>query len=686
MACLEHPPGVAGPGRPAYVLGSSHRFRLEATSGSGPQSFDREGLGAIRRPADMPEPDFLHFLSRVARLPCNRSRRIACLFTVPVVACASCVRDTRNILLARADPEVAPSGVSAATSALCRLVGPQNHRAGVYGTDLGFTVRDPEIPDRLVTLFGDTWGRTTNGCAYPPLRSDDLEAWLPIVRPEKLGSELPRSGEAPDCSTLELQPHDMKAKEWRRIRVFASTSARAEDTPLDTTALNTPLAAFSDGTTVFAFYNRNQVAGCKASSECPTDMACSTDASEGIRPLGVCARTLVDTLAPNPTWCRSVIDCRQGYECKPANRGVCIAPDPFTVATSEGPMTPSWYRDDPRRGTAYYVDVVARIWPGRPSDYAIVHRFVTNRFVNVTARTVANFDPDHPEKNDYRPGFHTLLVWGRAAFFGSHGAQNLPFLLYHPLEPFRRNARALKWEPRFFAGYDAAGKPRWSANEGEAVPIYGTDVKVVDGPRQRLGWSEPEFDYDNQMSVSWVAPLERWIMLYGGDVPAFGVRDPRTGEVRDPIHLQRSPGGIHFRMAPHPWGRTTAFDPPTSGWSSAEPVLTRPEVAPYMACGEGGQRAMPGCIENERSEPKPKASSISEGASCLAGELAMSVQMGLSGNPIGRLYSPNIIEEWTQGVTDAKTGKRAADIYWNVSTWNPYQVVLIKTRLVDARN
>lgn len=631
----------------------------------------------------MLEPDFLHAAKTAGRLPTHRSRGLVCLLAVVLGACVSCIRDTRNILLARTDSEHAPSHVSVTTSALCRLLGPQSARAGVYGTDLGFTVRDPEIPDRLTTLFGDTWGRTENGCAYPPLGSDDLQAWLPVVRPEKLTSDSTAFGTAPDCSALELEPHELSAKEWHRIRVFASATAKAEDTPLDTTALNTPLAAFSDGQTLFAFYNRNEVAGCKASSDCPKDMACSTDASAGIKPLGACARTLADTLVPHPSWCRSVIDCRQGYECKPANRGVCISSDPFTVRTNAGRVTPSWYRDDPRRGTAYHVDLVARIWAGRPSDYAIVHRFVTNRFVNVTARTVANFDPDHPEDNDYRPGFHTLLVWGRAAFFGSHGAQNLPFLLYHPLEPLRRNVRAPKWEPRFFAGYDAAGKPHWSASESEAVPIYGTDVEVTGG---RLAWTEPEFDYDNQMSVSWIAPLERWLMLYGGDVPAFGVRDARTGEVRNPTHLQRSPGAIHFRLATHPWGRATISEPRSSGWSSAEPVLTRAEAAAYMACGEGGRKAMPGCIDSDRSEPKPKAGSFGEGASCLAGELAMSFQMGLSGNPIGRLYSPNVIEEWTQDAGDAKIGPRAADVYWNVSTWNPYQVVLIKTRFAEARN
>lgn len=91
---------------------------------------------------------------------------------------------------------------------------------------------------------------------------------------------------------------------------------------------------------------------------------------------------------------------------------------------------------------------------------------------------------------------------------------------------------------------------------------------------------------------------------------------------------------------------------------------------------------MPGCIE-DGSEPRHQASSLGEAASCLAGGAAMSVQLALSGNPIGRLYSPNVIEEWTEDKT-AEAGAPAADLYWNVSTWNPYQVVLVKTRFVDG--
>src|SRR6185295_19763485 len=101
-----------------------------------------------------------------------------------------------------------------------------------------------------------------------------------------------------------------------------------------------------------------------------------------------------------------------------------------------------------------------------PTDYAIVTRFVTNRFVNVAARTIAHFDEAHPESNDYRPGTETLLLWGRAAFLGAGGVQNLPFLLHVPLRGLSPGGAG--FEPRFFAGYDGAGAPAWSSSERDA--------------------------------------------------------------------------------------------------------------------------------------------------------------------------------------------------------------------------
>ena len=44
-------------------------------------------------------------------------------------------------------------------------------------------------------------------------------------------------------------------------------------------------------------------------------------------------------------------------------------------------------------------------------------------------------------------------------------------------------------------------------------------------------------------------------------------------------------------------------------------------------------------------------------------------------NEYGFLYSANIIEQWIKPVGDG------VDIIWNASTWDPYRVILLRTRI-----
>jgi hypothetical protein len=126
--------------------------------------------------------------------------------------------------------------------------------------------------------------------------------------------------------------------------------------------------------------------------------------------------------------------------------------------------------------------------------------------------------------------------------------------------------------------------------------------------------------------------------------------------------------------------------------------VTRQLAAPYLACGSDGPPGLPGCVEDhEGFRPFVLLGALASAArqdssvgfatvakTCVVGEIARQFQEALSGNPIGRMYAPNIIDEWTQEVTDDATrarGERSVELYWNVSTWNPYQVALFKTQL-----
>jgi len=417
--------------------------------------------------------------------------------------------------------------------------------------------------------------------------------------------------------------------------------------------------------------------------------------------LGQCSS--LAKLAPDsaPDYCRDARDCAPGSTCGSAERGVCLADRPFRLKIGDQTIVPTWYRDDPRRAIARTMYVAAAVWPERPSDYATVARFATNRFQNIAVRSVAYFDAQHPERNDYRPGYHTLLVWGRASFVEFGGAQALPFLAYVPLSELATEPEAMQFLPRFFAGYDAQSRATWSLHEGDAQPVYGTNASLVktraaDGSQtEKIAWREPELDYVEWATVSYVAPLRRWVMLYSGDLPAFMVLDPSTGRARDQVNLQLEPGAIHMRSSPHPWGAPLGSEP--AGWTSAEPILTRNRLARYLACG-GDKDRLPGCVEDSQlSSPLELLGSLANTATkttpgkladmagkCMMGALAYGVQNTLSGDLIGRMYAPNIIDEWTEDLTPperAPHGPHSAEIYWNVSTWNPYQVVLVKSRL-----
>jgi hypothetical protein len=594
-----------------------------------------------------------------------------------------------------------PSGLIARSWGLCSLIGPRDRNPGVFGTDLGLTARRPN-DDKLTVLFGDTWVRPVNACQYPGGASDDLQALLPVQRPADFQPGAPRDAAAASCNLLQYErdkPDDVTS--WQRIRLFPSPVAHSDDTAMDMSILRTPAAAFSDGQRMFGIFYRNEPVFCDAKSPCPEDFECSSDVPAPAKPLGQCTPQLKLTPDATPDYCRDDGDCAGGTRCEPAARGACLADKPFRLHTAQGSVVPTWYRDDPRRAIARTMYVAAALWPERPSDYATLARFATNRFQNLAVRGVAYFDAEHPERNDYRPGYHTLLIWGRSSFVEYGGAQALPFLSYVPLAELQGEPEAVRFQPRFFAGYDERGNPSWSQHESDAQPVYGTEARVVDAHTQseKIAWREPDFDYVEWAGMSYIAPLRRWVMLYGGDLPAFMVLDPRTGRVRDPVHLQFAPGAIHMRSAPHPWGRRRSSD--STGWSSAEPILTRSMIAPYLACGSGDQISIAGCIpEREIQTPlavrvsiagaanaAPSGSLAKEAASCIAGEVAQGMQKALSGDLVGRLYAPNIIDDWTVDLTPpdrAQSGPHSVEIYWNVSTWNPYQVVLVKSQ-IDER-
>ena len=482
-----------------------------------------------------------------------------------------------------------PSTIVASSSwGVCRLVTP-SRLPGIGGSDLGFSFLAPVTDaatgaaSELVFLFGNTWHQASDACFHTSDPSDDLQATMPAERPLVLSPGPPTASAASTCADLQIATEPAgSAEQWRPIRVFDSAAERTPETLLQTGFLRAPVTGFADGEHAYGVFLRNQPVHCTTTADCPSDSRCSLEPFFPERLLGECTGTRSQE-GGSPTYCIGPSRCADGSLCGVTAQGVCLA-EPFAFPNASGEEIPDWYARDPRLAIMVEVDIASAYWPDRPEDYAVGHRFATNKFVNSVARTVAHFDPEDPSVNDYRPGHHTLLLWGRPAFWTSGGAQAPLFLLYQPLDGLLDPQGTIHWNPAYFAGYDqVTGKPRWSPRESEALPVYGTAPE------------DSEFDLVAHAAMTWVEPLSRWVMFYGGSVPEWIRVDQATGALPSIVHEQPVPGAIHMRTAAHPWGRATLGAASDQAWSAPTPVLVSEELAELLGCEQPDAVASAGC-------------------------------------------------------------------------------------------
>lgn len=275
----------------------------------------------------------------------------------------------------------------------------------------------------------------------------------------------------------------------------------------------------------------------------------------------------------------------------------------------------------------------------------------TQRFFNVTSRTVTDFDPHRVRGggNDYKPALGNdleragVFVWGRPQFggIGSDGRDAQLYLLWSPM-PVPDQAQRFEWKPQYFTGLSAEGQPLFSTRELDAQPLD------LDAETPGLQPEESQ-DVVGQMNISWLPSLQRWVMFYGGDVaPMFA-----KAIFRDDLpRARRNPdGSLYVRFAEHPWGP----------WTRPQQLMAAGNSDPRAAAT--GQYAPGGLLAHNNCR----------GLDCARYDPAYLADVTTSNN--GVLYAPSIIDQWTT-VRDDVT-----DLYWFVSTWNPYQVVLMKSSL-----
>jgi hypothetical protein len=190
-----------------------------------------------------------------------------------------------------------------------------------------------------------------------------------------------------------------------------------------------------------------------------------------------------------------------------------------------------------------------------------------------------------------------VYVWGVKLYRESY-----PTLAYIPAGSVENPAA---W--RYLTGLDANGGPLWGSDPAQGKPVFNT--------------GDPGTGCVGEFSVSWVAPMQRWLMLYNCNQAGGTV------------------GDVKARLATAPWGPwsdpTEVFHPGTdAGWCH---FMHRPSTNPPCADLLGGQG---------------------------------------SGDAAGDPYAPYVLSRFTRSTTFG------TEIYFLMSTWNPYQVVVMRTKIL----
>jgi hypothetical protein len=518
-------------------------------------------------------------------------------------------------------PAVAAAQTASPPEVVGGLVGPlaaPPSPAGVqvYGTDLGWTF---EHRGALQILFGDTWPYARFLCDVVP-ENDDSQATLPLA---------PAAG----VPALTFVTPAAAPTTTDPIRVFHGTEE------LSMGFGSVPITAFSDGVDAFGLFGRTALVPCtrrtprgRPSCRPHRHLTCATD-------VGEC--TPLSLGVPTPCDLTTGAGCAPGQTCGPSPTGLCV-----DEGSSQNDGTPASLPFIAARQ-----DELAEQDPTHPVVYRNGTTLATNRFINATSRTVGCFT-GRACGSDYRPGHGALLVWGRPGFTAEQGRQAQLYLMVHRLPIPRDKTGQLRFRPRYFAGlHPESGEPLWSRREAHAKPL-ALDGVPGGSPHEVL----PIVD---QMAISWVGdPVNAWVMLYGGNLADYLLRDPANARPGP------KPGAIQVRFAANPWGPWT---PPEPHLFAGSPIVVGD------AYGPGGLLFHPLCVD-------------AGGAVCAPSDPTRPVDVFLPGCPRfgavfdnGFFYGPNIIDAYTRA-----DGAGGADVVWNVSTWNPYGVALLRSNVRPA--
>jgi hypothetical protein len=288
-------------------------------------------------------------------------------------------------------------------------------------------------------------------------------------------------------------------------------------------------------------------------------------------------------------------------------------------------------------------------------QYDNTKEWLTNKFMNVAVTTVQDFVPANGSgsaNQNYNVAASSgnterVFLWGRPGYVGVN-ANNRNLGLYFAYVDMPTGS-SFSWAVNYYTG-TSSGIPQFSSNESDAVAL---DLDSGTGGIQ----ATEVHDIVALHNVVWIDHLDKWVMLYGGKLStnplAFGafstcgVLEFFVG-ADDCQDVDQEDGAIYMRTADDPWG---PWSPPQEFFNPGDPDAS-PPTGEYAS---GGILYHPDCS-----------------GSCVASYDHPGYDTDVE---YGLLYAPNIIVPWIDAVGDD------VDVIWNLSTWNPYGVVLLRTRI-----
>jgi len=481
----------------------------------------------------------------------------------------------------------------------------RNPNVNVYGSDMAATfVHD----DKVIVLFGDTYMRPDSPCETQRGTNDDMIGLLPLEQ----------SDTAP---VLDVVAQPDKPDEFARVRLLHEGA----DVVLD--QFKVPLAGWSDGADAYAAFIAQEQVTCDANA---ADSGCPHQ--EGVHcmdSVSLCKAAPVSVpvlCEPQQPLCL-IGGCRSS--------AVCVD-------------TRSSQYDGSSRGRA--ASVLSRVYIGKArSDLATfdsVATWRTNLFAHPATRTVKHFSGT-TQGADYGAGHGDLLIWGRPGISAEQGRESRIYFATASL-PLETAGGELRL--RYFAGMDPeTTQPRWSSDAAEAKAL------AMDGKPN--GDAHEKLSILGTTTVSWLgAPVNQWVMMYGGDLPDHLLADANGARRTNP-----QLGSIVMRFAHHPWGP----------WSL--PITHLPAGSPSV---EGDAYGPGGILYHDDCEDPPNARCAQPHPYSL--DLAGRCVMRPS-SQLGRLYAPAIVDAYTR-----PNNRGGLDITWAISTWQPYAAFLMQTSIEPA--